>query len=155
MPSCSLTLLTQSRRREGLTSFPWRPLSESAYRASGRQLPYEAECSPARAPSAASPGRPSARRTQTAIDNRSSRSHPIIGRHLRPFVPAPATHPLGVALKQSLRPNASSAAWFPSFRSAMPSLLLAPSEGGRSIAGKLGRCRDERTRSSGIGHIVV
>src|SRR5215471_7872841 len=29
----SLTLLTQSRRREGLTNFPWQSLSASAYRA--------------------------------------------------------------------------------------------------------------------------
>ena len=76
------------------------------------------------------------------------------------FVPAPATHPRSVALKQSLRPDASSAAWFLSFRSTMPSLFLAPSEGGRSdpqclaiaaghprqaIDGR--QCRDERDRA--------
>jgi hypothetical protein len=35
----SLTLLTQSRRREGLTNFTWQSLSASAYRALVRDRP--------------------------------------------------------------------------------------------------------------------
>src|SRR5262249_31198125 len=113
---------------------PWRPLSGSAYRASVPRPPYEAEYSPARAPSAASPDHPSTLRTQIASDSKLSLSLPIHGRRLRPFVPEPATHPPGAASRQSLQPNASSAASYPSLTSTMPSLLLAPSEGGRSCS---------------------
>src|SRR4051794_39946899 len=79
MPSCSLTLLTQSRRREGLTSFPWQPLSRSACRASAPRPPCEAECSPARAPSSRFTWSPFRPHTQTASGNRSSPSHPTRG----------------------------------------------------------------------------
>jgi hypothetical protein len=61
----SLTLLTQSRRREGLTNFPWQSLSASAYRVLVPRPPCEAECSLS-SPSAASPGRPSTLRTPIA-----------------------------------------------------------------------------------------
>src|SRR5215831_4034341 len=60
----SLTLLTQSRRREGLTNFPWQSLSASAYRALVALRSRVFSCSSS--PSAASPGRPSTLRTPIA-----------------------------------------------------------------------------------------
>src|SRR5215469_8206711 len=57
--------------RAGLRRFPWRPRSGSACPASDPTPHAAGGHSPAQAPSGAEPGRPSARQTRAATDNRS------------------------------------------------------------------------------------
>ena len=96
--TCSM----QARRRAGLRSFPGRPPSGSACPASGPTPPGAAGRSRSPDPSAASPGRSSARRTPCASGKYVTSVTPIVRTASATACPVPSEHQPAAASRRSL-----------------------------------------------------